>query len=273
MVALYDLDTMHARTLAELKTWYKFARNRNTAKARCEFTSAILEPYIRHAVIDRLETATPDSDLSEVIIDALDSEPIKTKRAYRRKVRSIFFQYWQDNISISDALSRMTALIEQQFTQAFRRGVKRGGLSYNDLSPDEQVELDILISEEKSHVLKLLRDFSTDKRDDDVSLDKYRQRAELWIARYDRVEERGFVIAARNAKLTWRRNPAKESCVSCIALDGTTKRASDWKEFGVEPKSPRLACFGGYCGCTLEITDADTPLSKGSIPRVGLRAG
>lgn len=271
--SLYDVDAMHESTVRELKKWYRFAKSHTDN--RLGFDTAILEPYLFYAVARRIESLPADGDLSAAIIDVLDSEPIKTVASYRRQARSIFNDFLRTRVGPADVVSRMTALIDKQFRQAFNRGVRRADKTLNDLSADELSVLEALIQDEKANVLDLVAAMDADRgqgRMPEATLRKWRNRVELWIARYDRVEERGFVIAARNAKLRWKRNPLKDSCHSCIALDGVVKLATDWRDAGIEPRSPVLECFGGYCGCGFVIATADEPLTRGPIPRVNLRA-
>jgi outer membrane biosynthesis protein TonB len=265
--ALYDLDAMDTATHHELRTWYKYAKSRKSLDSQCGFESAILEPYIRHAVIDRLETLAPDGDLSVAVIDLFEDDTLKTVASYRRQALSILNNLWRGSLSFASAVGEMTALIEQQFRQAFIRGIAKNSLTFNDLEASEQAELDSLILEEKTHVLDLIGDIY--KAREDGNIQTFRNRIELWVARYDRVEDRAFVIAARKARLMWVRNPRKESCDDCLILDGIVKLAVDWKEANIEPRSPRLKCFGAFCGCGFKIASADTPLSKGAIPFSG----
>lgn len=267
--SLYDIEAIDTATAHELRVWYKYAKARKSADARCGFSSTILEPYIRHAVIDRLDSLAVDGDLSAAIIDVLHDDVIKTVGSYRRQARTILNGLWRGSLGFADAVGNMTSLIEQQFTQAFIRGIAKNSLSFNDLDADEQSELKTLIYEEKAYVLTLIADIYKARSDANADIATFRNRIEMWVARYDRVEERAFVIAARNARLKWIRDPRKESCDDCILLDGMVKLAKEWRAANIEPKSPRLKCFGAFCGCGFGIASADTPLSKGEIPSIG----
>lgn len=67
----------------------------------------------------------------------------------------------------------------------------------------------------------------------------------------------GFVHAMDDTKrYVWNIDPAKDSCVTCLGLDGEVKTGAEWKELaqteGIYPRSVNLACTGRWCGCNFE---------------------
>lgn len=264
--ALYPSnDTLEDAQRIELKTWLKFARNRDGKPTMLEFDSDVLEPYLKYAVVDRLENANFTGDLPSLILDVFDDEAIKTVLMYRRKARSQFKRLWAGEVSFAEFVTNMNALIKQQFTQAFNQGVQKAGKTYESLDGEDQAELDIAISREQSHVLDLAADIFANRRATGGKLTPFRRRVELWIARYDKMLDLGYAIAMKDALLMWKLNPAKENCVDCKNLNDRVYTGSFWKSF-VVPKSSELACFGTYCGCRLVKPPDNVQQTSGRKP-------
>jgi hypothetical protein len=57
------------------------------------------------------------------------------------------------------------------------------------------------------------------------------------------------------AEYRWDIDPAKDSCETCLNLDGVVQTGEEWRlvmeEQGIYPRSPNLACTGRFCGCEL----------------------
>lgn len=263
----YDDDALHERQRNELKVWLKYARNRDGKSSMLEFDSDIIEPYIKYAVIDRLRDANYTGDIASHILDVFEDETIKTVGSYRRQARRLFTRLWDGRDGFSQFITGMNSLIRQQYNQAFRKGVNRAGKRYNDLSGEEQAELNTAILNEQQYVLDLAADIFANSKRNGGKLAPFRTRVELWIARYDHIDDLGFTVAMADAPLQWSYDPAKEHCVDCINLNGKVYPASFWKSY-VVPRSSKLACFGTFCGCKLSKPPEGTKLTRGAKPRL-----
>lgn len=71
------------------------------------------------------------------------------------------------------------------------------------------------------------------------------------------------------ARLRWQIDPLKESCESCIALNGQVHSADTWLASGIMPQRTILDCFGRYCGCQLIATEDE---ERGDLAAVPLRS-
>lgn len=260
-----DDETITERLKAELQSWKTFELKRWGKSEKRAFEPNVIEPYIAYAVIDRMKSVSCPEDVAPAILGVLDDEIIKTIASYRRQARSLFTRLWDGRIGPTDFLGGMSSLITQQYTQAFQRGVKRAGKKMSDLTADEAAKLDTLIAEEKNNIFEVMNAILEQDKANGGNIAKFRQRAELWVARYDRIEDKGFVVASGTKRLKWIRDPLKESCKTCIRLDNKVYTAKAWDEMDIEPRSPRLECFGVYCGCRFEETDE--PVTRGPRPR------
>lgn len=75
-------------------------------------------------------------------------------------------------------------------------------------------------------------------------------RNELWTNTIESMLEAGKSRSKVNRMLKWVRNPAKDSCVDCLAYDGQVKPAREWEAMGVYPRGRMLKCGGYHCGCS-----------------------
>ncbi|MGB1285055.1 MAG: phage portal protein [Aggregatilineales bacterium] len=264
--ALYpDEDTITARIDDALQTWKRYARNRYGKKTLHDFESDIIPAYIRHTVIKLLATVADKSEINSVFNGLLDHDAIKNRRTYRQSIRRLARGFWTGDLSEFQFTDGMNSMITREYTSAFQAGVKRGGLNMDELTPNEKAALDDLISEEVQNAFALMLDLRDSKKESGGKLADIRKRVDRWVARYDRVEIRGYIIASRDKKLMWKISPATESCKDCLMLDGRVYRASTWAKMNIEPASPRLDCFGLNCGCIL--IETDDPVTKGRPPR------
>lgn len=197
--------------------------------------------------------------------------------------------------ALTQTRARFEAELERQFMSAFNEKIKRGAfisrmmtmltrysrLAYADGYEDAGSEIDLndLDDDETEAANKWLNGFIDDQEqyvrniadvlyaDDQITADEIKgQKPTLWwtgsvLPAYNH----SLVEASKNARLKWKRNPAKESCRSCIALDGIVLTAKRWKSEGVEPGSRELECWGGLCGCGFETTKEKK--YRGSLPQ------
>jgi phage portal protein BeeE len=265
-------DIIHTRLKRELHAWKRYECDRFIGrKNRIRvFKTDILPPWIRHEIIDRLDTCRTKQDVIRAFDTVLWSKAIKTISSYQRELRDLARGLWNGSVSMGQFQTGMERAIDREFRSAFVEGVQRGGIAVADLTDDERNRLDELVSGEKQHIDDLSH-YIYRNRKDKGKFNTIRTRVDGWVARYLQVKEVGFLIAKGAEPLLWKFDPRKEHCRSCGALNGQVRRAKFWLESGISPKSPRLECFGIHCGCQYEIPPEGTRISRGRLPRVGWR--
>lgn len=83
-------------------------------------------------------------------------------------------------------------------------------------------------------------------------------RAGLWVNMAVASFSTGQLMRRDNPRLRWVRNPMKDSCGTCVRLDGQVHTAAQWRASGWIPRSTRLECHGYNCGCSFrETKDAE----------------
>lgn len=82
-------------------------------------------------------------------------------------------------------------------------------------------------------------------------------RVEMWSNKsLDDIFYTALREAAPAKKATWKTNPLKEHCETCVSRNGQTKALRDWGKVGF-PKDRRLDCGGWLCGCSLVDKDGN----------------
>lgn len=197
------------------------------------------------------------------------------------------------------------AEIEAAFRQAFFDGLREVGVNTDVLAEDEEKELQLRIRAERTYFTALANEvyreaiplylealaLQEDAHWDEAShedratwqrqaVEKYRdfirvrERIEARIDGYvfkglEQIHTLGRLYGAKNKMQKWVRDPMKNSCRSCLALDGQVHRAREFLKY-VIPQDSRLLCHGDKCGCGLEDT---TERARGRLDRVPLNRG
>ncbi len=197
------------------------------------------------------------------------------------------------------------AEITAAFRQAFLDGLREAGVNADTLADDEEAELVLRIKAERTYFTALANDLYREALPiyrNVINLQRranahgvvFEERAALqrqavegyrdFIKARERMEQRidgyvfkgleqihtlGRLYGQKNKMQKWVRDPMKDSCRSCLALDGQIHRAREFLKY-VIPQDSRLLCHGDHCGCHLEDT---TERARGRLARVPLNRG
>jgi len=193
--------------------------------------------------------------------------------------------------------------IKIYFRAAYMDGLRQSGVARDTLEDEEQAELNLEISAERRYwgamgkelygrmlplykEMLMLQDdaeYAEQQGDDAESQelqkralealkqfqnmrDQFLSRIDLWVNKgLRRIFNLGRMAAEKNPNVRWKRDPAKDSCRSCIAADGQVHPLKTWKKYGIVPQGDNLECGGFKCGCEWEKT-ADR--AQGRIDRI-----
>ena len=259
-----DETTIDGRMLDELEKWQRFAVSKFGKQARV-FETTVLPPYIRHLAIDRLAACGSSHETRKAFDDILEDSSIRTIRTYQSGLRRLSRALWNESMSGGAFQSDMVSLINTEFENAFNAGFRRAGVPKAEMTSEDLDELDTLVSDEINHIAELRTAIEDNSKSKGGNIKPIRARVDRWVARYVGISEFAFVIAMRDAPLTWKWNPAKEHCSSCTKLNGKTYRASKWRSINIYPRSSKLECFGIFCGCGFFDAEGNA-LSRGRVP-------
>jgi hypothetical protein len=189
----------------------------------------------------------------------------KTLDGYRMLLRENARQFWSGQGDWYDFYSSMMLTIERGFKQAWAEGMETFGLKIDDQNQEEKTRLAQEVISEKTFVEGLADYVDQHSKANGGKLTLVFQRVEQWVAGYNRIRQLATAMAAKDKPLEWVIDSPRESCGSCVRLNGKVKRGSYWQTH-VTPKDwDKLECRNG-CKCSLKPTTK--PLSKGPLPKI-----
>ena len=195
-----------------------------------------------------------------------------SKSSFETNIRSAFRGLWSGVFDRYDFDSAMVATINQGFNDAWAQGMKAAGLSIADMSAEERSTLEDLKRGQYAYIQTVAQALIDGSKANGGLWGAFSQRINLWAIRWDSVYHTALTMAQNDPPLEWKINVVrivKQNCKSCLALNGKVKRASFWRDRGIQPQSapnPHLNCGGWECGCGLVPTDKS--ISKGRLPKL-----
>ncbi len=185
---------------------------------------------------------------------------IKNLNDFNSGVRALVRGLWSGVLTEFQFVDGMVSALSRYLREAWYAGLQRADIQPEEMSDEERMAMERFINSQYPYVINFAQAVSSGSQANGGKLAPLFNRARLWTNRYGEAENQAFIMASQNQKMRWTRNPQKDSCETCLALDGRVYRAETWHRNGVWPRSPRLRCFPGPCGCTLERTsDRITP--------------
>ncbi|NIN36650.1 MAG: phage portal protein [Gammaproteobacteria bacterium] len=266
-----DEDTIQTRINHEMAQWRKFELS-HCGEETEPFVHYVTPIYLRHAIFDRMPVGATEEQIKAAFSDVrralrTDGSVLKSISTYRRRLRALATQLWNSAIGLEAFETGMNQIIRTQLTLAFEEGVKRGGKTMDELTGDERAKLNAVIKEELSHVRTIGKAIRDNNKASGGKLAPIRARVDLWVSRWSGIADYGFAIAGKDKKMKWVWDARKEHCHDCARFNGRVYRGSTWaNRIGIYPRSSKLACFGGFCGCNLIATD--DPITRGRKPRI-----
>jgi hypothetical protein len=195
-------------------------------------------------------------ELQPVEVDFAENE--RWRQSFETSIRNIVKSLWRGVYDYYQAYEVMDLAVTNGFTRAWWDGANDVGIQPNELSPAERAAMHRAILEQRQYIDGFLTAIEQGSRANGGKLAPLLARAQLWTKRYEDIRQQARAMAGEDVKMRWVRG-AKDSCKTCLALDGKVKRGSFWHDH-VLPNSPKLECVKSangvpVCRCTLEPTD------------------
>ena len=199
-------------------------------------------------------------------------EQLKSQSSYRQQIRSAVRGLWTGELDITDFILWMQDAIDNGFNAAWKEGMASVGLQYpEDMTSEEQNALRLAIYDENQYIFGFGEAIEQGSKANGGKLGTQFQRVELWVKRYLNLVNQARQMAQNDPVLEWMLS-AKESCTSCLRLNGQRRRASVWAASDLRPQHPnKLNCMisaGGVDVCKCQLVPTDQPPTRGRIPRV-----
>lgn len=215
--------------------------------------------------LQKLYSTPTDEDSDPLPEDDPDGLIVKSLEDYRRSLRALARGYYNGDYDRFTFVDDMVSAIGRNFTQAWNRGISSCGITPAEMTEDEQKALESRINSELVYVLGFA-DAVDAAREKEEAITTLFSRLELWVSRYNEVQDYAKITVCKDKKFRWVYDPIKEHCDDCSKLNGRVYRGSIWAKYGIYPKSRSLGCGGWQCGCRFEETT--DPVTKGRPPRL-----
>lgn len=220
---------------------------------------------INQRIIDMIE-ALPSQGI--VVPDELKCQvaDLKTVTYYLQALQAAIRDLYRTG-EVGRYIDKHASLIEEQFSRAWREGMRAVGMDPNDMTDEEKDALAQEIDKEDDYVLDFAEEI-LQAREGNEPYERFISRAQAWANRYNDIVTKAKLMADKDQKLEWVLGDA-EHCSSCIKLNGLVKRASQWIKYAVQPQNPpndKLVCKGYNCKCALVPTNRNT--SRGKFPKL-----
>lgn len=223
----------------------------------------------RHALKhhQRVGAALKAAQVSTGLLSAFKASgvaPLKsiqsTRLDFEDAVEQLLLQAIDGNVNKLTFVNRMMQLIRGYGFQAYRDGLKAGGVN-DEMDDDDTAQAERLVQEQRQYVRGIA---DAIYEDDKVTEAEARGKPAMWFNKsvYP-FYLLGIDSASANAALEWVLGRTEKHCVSCKALSGQVRRVKYWLST-VIPKSIQLACKGFRCDC--KTVPTDKPVSRGKLP-------
>lgn len=191
-----------------------------------------------------------------------DLQEVDHKEAFARNVRAAVRGLWSGVMDYYDFFDAMASAVRYGITNAWNDGAAECGILPNELSPEEQMARQSMITGQMGYINGFASAIEQNSKANGGLLGPLLTRGEMWSNRYNDAKNQARTMACADKKLKWTLGPT-EHCKDCARLAGKVKRGSQWT---IRPQSPELECGGFRCQCQLVPTDE--PMSKGPLPKI-----
>jgi 2'-5' RNA ligase len=249
----WNLRGVSSAQISELKNWRHKVERKGTD---APFNTEALDGHtVATFVSDALTAGVSIEDTFAIAESVLRGEyelrayP-QTEAQFIDELTTIIAAGQADEIVRRQLAARMRTIAYRLGLVAFRDGMETEGYSPESFSADELSVFRGWQADTSGYIT----DFGKEVFTVGITETEVRTRAQMWAGKSLRdIFLKGQILAAPKKPKMWRRNPEKESCVDCLALDGQIKTLEEWGNT-ILPGSSRLACWGAHCGC--ELVDA-----------------
>jgi len=180
---------------------------------------------------------------------------------YRAGLRAAVRGLWSGALDYDQAFDAMMAAIRSGITRAWHEGAAQCGIRPDELSPEEQMELQRFIQGQFGQIARVLnwveqnRKELTRQRPPEQRINLLSRkgnltvygRLEMWINQYPSAVMKSAAMACADEKRIWTLGIVEKHCKTCPALAGKVKRMSFWLKHVLPRNAPndKLEC-GGY---------------------------
>lgn len=195
------------------------------------------------------------------------------ERQFSRSIRELVRKLWVGDIDEHEFYAQLRIIIIHGYKVAWDEGQEEVGALV--FLPFFSSLISQIAARDMSYIYGFAHYIIEHNKANGGLLSALQYRTSLWANNFNKIKNFAKWQTGEEEMLLWSRH-SKDGCSSCRALDGKVYTAKEWREFGIRPQHPSLACMidsGGIpvCRCTLLTTKK--PRSKGSFPSIGVFGG
>jgi len=183
------------------------------------------------------------------------AEQSRAASNYHYSIRTAVRGLWTGALLYMQFIDSMMSTTRAGLTWAYAEGAAACGITPAEYTFEEKIALEQAIVREQNYIGQFADAIEKGSKANGGKLEPFMTRAKMWMNRYNDLVNRAKVTACANRKLLWRLGATEEHCRDCARYDGRIHRGSTWARYEIRPQSPKLACHGFNCLCTLEPTD------------------
>lgn len=190
--------------------------------------------------------------------------------AYARALRSVVYGLWAGRLDLFSAVDAFFAAMRLYLPAAWLEGVREAGISPSEMTVRELAAMREATRADYNYVMGFARAIEKGSKANKGKLAALQPRLSLWVNRYASVRNQALQMAGGDQKLEWVRD-ARDSCSSCLMLEGRIYRASVWLAAGLRPQGKNLACqrhAKGATVCRCSFRKTDKPATPGTPPSI-----
>lgn len=196
---------------------------------------------------------------------------LKSIVSYRSEIRGNVRLLWNGTYDDVQFYVEMDGAIQRGFRRAWAEGMREVGLSPEDMTRDEEIQLLRMIVEETNFIFGFADAIVAGSKENGGNLGPLMARVDKWVARYTNVKNQALQAAKNDPVLEWVLH-ANESCPSCLKMNGQRRRSSVFARLDIRPQHPRkLECMisaGGVDVCQCLLVPTDQSPSRGRLPKL-----
>jgi hypothetical protein len=193
----------------------------------------------------------------------------KSLSTFQASVMALSRGVYTGTLTSFEGADALFSAVGRGYEQAFTEGQKACGVLANERTEEESAELTRLIGDNYQYVGRYIEWIVAHNKASGSPFEMIKARALLWVNRYEAIKAQAQAMACANKKLRWQIGKVKkESCRTCLKLNGRVARASAWNERNIYPRmvNGKLKCGGYNCHCG--FIETDQPATRGRWPNL-----
>lgn len=267
-----DIKDLYARYKAKQQSWASYRLEYTRILYRYALAASYLsgkdamQPKTGLGLLapslDELNTlATTKDGAWEEFSQLIGLCAIKTIGEFRSRLWQAVLRLFHGG-SEANFIASFARSIDRDLTEAWNEGGRSVGVDPDEMTADDLIILDSIISNENDFILNLTGDIEAARQeelDEEKFTSKFGARVDLWANRYTETANRARMHFGAQARFQWQLGKTEDHCATCARLNGIIAFGREWEQARLHPQmppNPLLECGGWRCDCRFKPTKA-----------------